>query len=77
MSADGRLRSPLPWGEGQGEGVFALDAARSRLMDNSYPLTPTLSPGERGLPALLDSSRLTSGAHAVIRAAEASRHAAQ
>src|SRR6187549_1099771 len=34
-----RLRSPLPWGEGQGEGMGTID----RL----HPLTPTLSPWER------------------------------
>jgi hypothetical protein len=69
MSPNGRLRFPLPWGEGQGEGVIPIDSP--------YPLTPTLSPWERERSAPLASSRLTSGAHATTLIAEGSRHAAQ
>jgi hypothetical protein len=43
---------PLPWGEGGGEGVCAIDVALRRFIDSPHPLTLSLSPWERGPEAL-------------------------
>jgi hypothetical protein len=42
--------SPLPEGEGQGEGLWRLREASPPIPDGAAPLTPTLSPWERGRP---------------------------
>ena len=51
-----RLWFPLPWGEGQGEGVMPLSVATPRILDGYYPLTRRFappSPHGRGLIGVL------------------------
>jgi hypothetical protein len=74
-ASDGGLRSPLPVGEGQGEGWRPLDLAKPHPTDSPYPLTPTLSPWERELPAVFESLRTTSYPCTITLVTEAWCHA--